>query len=46
MIIILAPSATENDIEELVGNLKERGYGVHISRGVEKTIVGAIGAPE
>lgn len=46
MIIILAPSATESDLEELVNNLKERGYGVHISKGVEKTIVGAIGAPE
>ncbi|MCX8053012.1 MAG: 3-deoxy-7-phosphoheptulonate synthase [Armatimonadetes bacterium] len=44
MIIILAPSATESDIEELVTNLKERGYGVHLSRGVEKTIVGVIGA--
>jgi len=46
MIIILAPSATESDLEELVNNLKERGYGVHVSKGVEKTIVGAIGAPE
>ena len=46
MIIILAPSATESDLEEIVNNLKERGYGVHVSKGVEKTIVGAIGAPE
>lgn len=44
MIIILAPQATDSDLDELVTNLKERGYGVHISRGVEKTIVGAIGA--
>jgi len=44
MIIILAPSATDSDIEELVTNLKERGYGVHLSKGVEKTIVGVIGA--
>ena len=44
MIIILAPSATENDIDEIVTNLKDRGYGVHISKGIEKTIVGAIGA--
>jgi len=44
MIIILAPSATESDVEELVTNLKERGYGVHLSKGVEKTIVGVIGA--
>jgi 3-deoxy-7-phosphoheptulonate synthase len=44
MIIILAPSASESDIEELVTNLKERGYGVHLSKGIEKTIVGVIGA--
>ncbi|MDO8585705.1 MAG: 3-deoxy-7-phosphoheptulonate synthase [Armatimonadota bacterium] len=46
MIIILSPEATENDLQELIGNLKERGYGVHVSKGVEKTIVGAIGAPD
>ncbi|MCL4500110.1 MAG: 3-deoxy-7-phosphoheptulonate synthase [Chloroflexi bacterium] len=44
MIIILAPSATDGDVEELVTNLKERGYGVHLSKGVEKTVVGVIGA--
>lgn len=46
MIIILSSQATEEDLQKLTANLKERGYGVHISRGVEKTIVGAIGAPE
>lgn len=44
MIIILAPSATDNDLDELLTNLKERGYGVHLSKGIEKTIVGVIGA--
>jgi len=44
LIIILAPSATEADLEELTTHLKERGYGVHLSKGVEKTVVGVIGA--
>ncbi|MFQ3550234.1 MAG: 3-deoxy-7-phosphoheptulonate synthase [Armatimonadota bacterium] len=44
MIIILAPSAKDSDINELVENLKDRGYGIHLSKGVEKTIVGVIGA--
>jgi 3-deoxy-7-phosphoheptulonate synthase len=44
VIIILAPSATEADLEELTTHLKERGYGVHLSKGVEKTVVGVIGA--
>ena len=46
MIIILSSEATDRDIDDVVGSLKERGYGIHLSRGVEKTIVGAIGAPE
>ncbi len=44
MIIVLAPSATDADLHELLGNLKERGYGVHLSKGVEKTVIGVIGA--
>ncbi len=44
MIIIMAPQATDADLDELVTNLKERGYGVHLSKGIEKTIVGVIGA--
>jgi 3-deoxy-7-phosphoheptulonate synthase len=46
MIIILSSQATEQDLDNIINNLKERGYGVHLSRGVEKTIIGAIGAPE
>lgn len=44
MIIILAPTASDTDLEELLTNLKDRGYGTHLSKGVEKTIVGVIGA--
>lgn len=44
MIVILAPNATDADLEELLTNLKERGYGTHLSKGVEKTVVGVIGA--
>lgn len=42
MIIILAPSATERNREDIVSNLKERGYGVHVSVGVEKSVIGII----
>ena len=44
MIVILSPQASKSDIDEVTANLKERGYGVHVSQGVEKTIVGVIGA--
>jgi len=44
MIIILRSGATDQDIEQVAESLRERGYGTHISRGVERTIIGAIGA--
>jgi len=44
MIIILSPQAVDSDLDELVTNLEGRGYGVHVSKGVEKTVVGVIGA--
>jgi 3-deoxy-7-phosphoheptulonate synthase len=46
MIIVMAPGATEDQIMEIVRRLEQRGYGHHISRGVERTLIGAIGAPE
>ncbi len=44
MIVILSPQASESDLDEILANLKDRGYGVHVSKGIEKTIVGVIGA--
>jgi 3-deoxy-7-phosphoheptulonate synthase len=46
MIIVMAKEATEEDIQRVVDRLTARGYGHHISRGVERTLIGAIGAPE
>jgi len=46
MIIIMRSDSTEKDIEGVVERLDERGYGHHISRGEQRTIIGAIGAPE
>jgi 3-deoxy-7-phosphoheptulonate synthase len=43
LIIVLTPHATERDIDELSDILKARGFGVHLSRGVERTVVGCIG---
>ena len=43
MVIILAPGASERNRQDLVDNLESRGYGVHVSIGVEKTIIGLIG---
>ncbi len=44
MIIIMKTAAPEADIAGVIKALQDRGYGIHLSRGVEKTIIGAIGA--
>lgn len=46
MIIVMAPGATEEQIQNVIKRLEERGYGHHVSRGVERTLIGAIGAHE
>lgn len=43
MIIVLNPQTTESQVNEITQMLQARGFGVHISRGAETTIVGAIG---
>jgi 3-deoxy-7-phosphoheptulonate synthase len=45
MIIILKHNATEADIETVSNKLKEHGYTPNVARGVEDTIVAAIGKP-
>lgn len=43
MIIVLRQGVTEDQIAALESILRDRKLGVHLSRGVETTIVGAIG---
>ncbi|MGC8501293.1 MAG: 3-deoxy-7-phosphoheptulonate synthase [Leptospirillia bacterium] len=43
MIIVLKPDATPGDLEHLSETLKAKGLSVNISRGKERTVVGAIG---
>ena len=46
MIIVMTSGASDADIERVVERLQDRGYDHHISRGVERTLIGAIGALE
>ncbi|MFO7946400.1 MAG: 3-deoxy-7-phosphoheptulonate synthase [Armatimonadota bacterium] len=46
MIIVMEPNATDETIQRVIDSLDDRGYGHHISHGVERTLIGAIGAPE
>ena len=43
MIIILKPDADDSQIKQVTDKLEEAGYGGHVSKGTERTIVGAIG---
>jgi len=43
-IVVMAPGATQEDIDRVIAALQAHGYGIHLSRGVERTIIGAIGA--
>ncbi len=43
MIIVLRSTATQADIDQVVERITQHGLKPHISRGVERTIVGAIG---
>ena len=46
MIIVMAAGAEEAKIKRVLDRLTELGYQHHISQGVERTLIGAIGAPE
>jgi 3-deoxy-7-phosphoheptulonate synthase len=43
MIIVLKPEATDAMIEHVMDRLKELGLSPHLSKGQERTIIGAIG---
>jgi 3-deoxy-7-phosphoheptulonate synthase len=43
MIIVLKPEATAQDLEHLSETLRQKGLSVNVSRGKERTLVGAIG---
>ena len=43
MIIVMKPDAGEDQIEHIVEKVKGLGLSVHLSKGIERTIIGAIG---
>ena len=43
MIIVLRPGATDREVGLIEEKIKAHGLSAHISRGVERTIIGAIG---
>lgn len=43
MIIVLKSSATEEQVEHIIKKVKDLGLSVHLSKGAERSIIGAIG---
>ena len=43
MIIVMSPKADENKTDAVLERLKRAGFQIHLSQGVERTIIGAIG---
>jgi 3-deoxy-7-phosphoheptulonate synthase len=43
MIVVMSHCATEEEIKAVSAWLEREGFQIHLSRGVERTIIGAIG---
>ena len=43
MIIVMSSEASEQQIDGVVNKIKEAGLDANISRGTERTVIGAIG---
>ncbi len=43
MIIVMNPDAKKENVDEVVSRLKELGFGIHMSEGESRTVIGAIG---
>ncbi len=43
MVVVMAPEATESDVDDVVGRVREAGGEAFVSRGVHRTIVGLVG---
>ena len=43
MIVVLKQGAKDSEVNTFLESVKEKGFGVHISKGVDKTIVGLLG---
>jgi 3-deoxy-7-phosphoheptulonate synthase len=43
MIVVMNHGADKNEIEQVIDRLEKQGFKIHVSEGVERTIIGAIG---
>lgn len=43
MIVVMGHGATDSQIEKVIDRLQREGFNIHLSKGVERTIIGAVG---
>jgi 3-deoxy-7-phosphoheptulonate synthase len=43
MIVVMKPGSTDEDVAEVIKRIEELGFTPHLSQGVERTIIGAVG---
>ncbi len=43
MMIIMHPTATKQEVEDVVSEIAQRGLNSHVIEGVERTVIGAVG---
>ncbi len=43
MIVVMEPGASDQVVNSVVDKLKSMGFDIHLSRGIEKTVIGAVG---
>ncbi|MDK2820239.1 MAG: 3-deoxy-7-phosphoheptulonate synthase [Clostridia bacterium] len=43
MIVVMRPGVTQEEIQSVISRLEREGFKTHLSEGVERTIIGAIG---
>ncbi len=43
MVVVMEKNASNEEIEQVQARLRQAGFKIHLSRGVERTIIGAIG---
>ena len=46
MIIVLKPGASDSELQHILERIEQLGFKAHLSRGVQRTIIGLIGDEE
>src|SRR5207248_8174203 len=44
MIVAMQPTATDEEVQQVIDHLVKMGFEIHRSTGVERTVLGAVGA--